>query len=97
MSIIPGVGTIEGPIPFSAIDRFARRAELHGNAFERFKTLIRALDGEYREAKGRAQKPKSPAEADDDKLSPADEARLAQKKAMLARDEMERAAPAAQG
>lgn len=39
----------EGPIPFGAIDRFATRAGYENDAFWRFKTLIRAMDGAYLE------------------------------------------------
>jgi len=39
-----------GPIPFLAIDRYAERFGLTGDAdeFERFVELIRAMDAEYR-------------------------------------------------
>ena len=36
-----------GPIPWSAIDRFARRHHIDGDGFERFHRLIRAMDVAY--------------------------------------------------
>lgn len=34
-------------IPFSSIDRYATRYAIEGDEFERFKMLIRLLDGAY--------------------------------------------------
>jgi len=42
------MGMVAGPIPFSAIDRYAGRYGIDGiDAFERFRELIRAMDDEY--------------------------------------------------
>lgn len=38
-----------GAIPFSAIDRYAERYGLIGDAFETFIDLIRAMEGVYRD------------------------------------------------
>lgn len=58
----------EGHIPFSAIDRFGRRADLQGEAFSRFKALVRAMDREYlghRSAARERIKKQAEAEAED--------------------------------
>lgn len=39
---------IERPIPFAAIDRYARRYAIEGERFDRLARLIRAMDDEYR-------------------------------------------------
>ncbi|WP_428981378.1 phage tail assembly chaperone [Methylopila jiangsuensis] len=41
------VGFSEGPIPFEAIDAFARRWRIWGSEFDRFERMIRALDSEH--------------------------------------------------
>ena len=38
----------QGPIPFTAIDAFARRYRIDGDAFERFRVLIGRLDNAFR-------------------------------------------------
>ena len=39
----------QGPIPFTAIDAFARRYRIRADAFDRFRTLIVRLDNAYRQ------------------------------------------------
>jgi hypothetical protein len=73
-----------GPAPFSSIDRYARRYGIEGlEAFQRFQTIIRALDAEYlaQMAAKAAQKPPP----DDDEDDAAAKAREASKRAMLKR------------
>jgi len=38
-----------GPIPWSSIDRYAQRAEVEGDGFDRLKRMIRAMDRAYLE------------------------------------------------
>lgn len=38
-----------GPIPFSAMDRFARRYRISGDPFERFRILVTRMDNAYRQ------------------------------------------------
>jgi hypothetical protein len=41
------VGLDRGAIPWSSIDRYARRFGIEGDAFERFARLIRSMDAAY--------------------------------------------------
>jgi hypothetical protein len=42
------VGFATGPIPWTAVDRYAARHRIDGaDAFERFLAVIRAMDGAY--------------------------------------------------
>lgn len=41
------VGLDRGAIPWSSIDRFARRYAIDDDAFDRFARLIRAMDAAY--------------------------------------------------
>lgn len=52
------IGFGRGPIPFTAIDRYALRFGFDGDDFERLFLLIRALDAEYLSLT--APKPSSP-------------------------------------
>jgi len=59
------VGFATGPIPWTAIDRYADRHQLHAvDSFERFHALIRAMDSTYLEHRERelenARKEKPP-------------------------------------
>ena len=45
-----GIGMEAGPIPWTAIDRYAERHGIEGDDFEEFLILVRAMDDEYREA-----------------------------------------------
>jgi hypothetical protein len=83
VTVIPGAGTLEGPIPFTAIDCFAKRYKLRGDGFERFKTLMRALDGEYRTARSQAQQ-KQRAIEQDNEADPVAEARQKEKQRIQA-------------
>lgn len=49
-----------GPIPFSAIDRFATRYDLSLLEFERLESAIRQIDEHFRAA-GKKPEPEAPA------------------------------------
>ena len=44
----------QGPIPFTAVDAFARRYRIDGDAFERFRILIGRLDNAFRQKQAKA-------------------------------------------
>jgi hypothetical protein len=53
------VGFVTGPIPWTAVDRYAARHRIDSaDAFERFHALIRAMDGTYLDHLERARKDK---------------------------------------
>jgi len=47
-----GFGTL-GPIPWTAVDAYANRYGIKGEAFERFHRFITAMDGIYLEIMGK--------------------------------------------
>lgn len=54
------IGMAEGPIPFSAIDRFARRYGITDlDSFDRFYRIMRAMDDEVRKARAEQSKRKA--------------------------------------
>ncbi len=42
------IGMGVGEIPFSAIDRYAVRFDVHGDAFDTLRRVLRSMDAEYR-------------------------------------------------